>query len=272
MARKQKKAGPKLLLQWVVALSVVLVIMTVLAMQIKPPDEPSPTSPTTTGILQTNPFGPDDFTYDENGFLTCLTARSIPGIDVSSHQGIIDWNAVKDAGVQFAFIRLGYRGYDSGTIHTDELAKQNLAGAKAAGLQIGAYFFSQAISAEEAQEEARFALDLLGGTALDLPLVFDWEFVSETARTGAMEPDTLTDCIHSFCAEVERKGYEPMVYFNPDLANTMLDLEELAAYPFWLAHYTDRMTFPHKVRFWQYSDEGAIPGIGEKVDLNLYFP
>lgn len=274
MARKKKTADPKLVLKWIIALAVILVVMVALAMGLKRCEALEETAVTTipAPTLTPNPYTAEDFAYDEDGFLICISGESVPGIDVSSHQGTIDWTAVKEAGMEFAFIRVGYRGYNSGTIHADEMARQNLAGAKAAGMKIGAYFFSQAVTVDEAQAEASFALQMLEGTQLDLPLVYDWEYVSESARTGAVDSETLLACVRGFCDEVERAGYEPMVYFNQELAKTLLDLVEVAEYPFWFAMYSDRMTFPHKVDFWQYSDEGSVPGIEGNVDLNLYLP
>lgn len=274
MARNSKKAGRKLLLKWILALSAVLIGMTVLAVclkQCQPLSDPEPTliNPIP---LDPSPYGQGDFAFNKNGYLTCLAGNSIPGIDVSYHQGSIDWTAVKASGVEFAMIRIGYRGYDSGTLHVDELAEQNLAAAKAAGLKVGAYFFSQAVTMEEAVEEARFALKLLAGRELDLPLAYDWEYVSETARTGNVATQTLMDCIRAFCGEVERAGYESLVYFNQDLFYNKLDLTQLPGDALWLAMYKDQMAFPYKVRFWQYSDEGTVPGIEGNVDLNLYFP
>lgn len=191
------------------------------------------------------------------------------GIDVSSHQGQIDWQAVAESGVEFAMIRLGYRGYDSGTLHVDANAHQNLEGARAAGLKIGAYFFSQALTAQEAQEEAALALEVLDGMVLDLPLAYDWEYVADTARTGAMDGDTLLSCVEAFCASVE--DYEPMVYFNQELSRTLLDLEKIA-YPFWLAKYGDSLDVAYQVRMWQYTDSGTVPGIEGNVDMNYYYP
>lgn len=277
MARKKKRSDKQLLWRWILALAAVALLMAVLAVGLNHlglaggniTDTPTvPTSPP----LHANPYGPEDFAATEEGWLTCLAGPSIPGIDVSSHQGAIDWPAVKAAGIEFAFIRLGYRGYDTGTIHVDERALENLRGARAAGIRIGAYFFSQAIDTAEATAEARFALEVLDGTALDLPLVYDWEYVSDTARTATVSSRTLMACIDSFCGAVSNAGYEPMIYFNPELALRKLDLEKLSGYPFWLAFYTDRMTYPHKVTYWQYSDEGRVPGIEGNVDLNLYFP
>lgn len=234
---------------------------------------PQPTKPTepTVPTVPPNPYTATDFAY--NGpFLECVSGESLPGIDVSSHQGKVDWQKVADAGVKFVFVRLGYRGYQNGAIHEDVRAKTNLAEAKAAGLRVGAYFFSQAITEAEAEEEADFALGVLGDFVLDLPLVYDWEYVAETARTGAVTKDALMAYTKVFCHKVEQAGCQPMIYFNRHLAESHLDLLALTEYPFWLAMYTDQMTYPYRVEFWQYSDSGRIPGIDVKVDLNIWMP
>lgn len=234
-----------------------------------------PTKPTTQSTQPTvpklppNPYGAADFGYD-GVFLECLTGSSKPGIDVSSHQGKIDWPMVAQAGVEFVFVRLGYRGYETGLLHEDIYAKTNLQEARAAGLQVGAYFFSQAISVQEARAEAEFALRVLDGFALDLPLVYDWEYISETARTGKVSKQTLMACVTSYCDAVEEAGYSPMMYFNRHMAESHLELEELTRYPFWLAMYTDKMTYPNRVHFWQYSDKGQVPGIQGYVDLDVW--
>lgn len=268
--RRQRRTSLIRMILFMLAVLMVLLAALVYGNQ-RPPVEPLPID-TTPSVPAANPYMDITFTPNEMGYLTSDTVDCIPGIDVSSHQGTIDWASVKASGISFAFIRLGYRGYDTGTLHRDEQATQNLLGAKAAGLQIGAYFFSQAITAEEAQEEARYALDILDGLELDLPLAYDWEYVAESARTGAVTTDVLLECVHAFCAEANRAGYEPMVYFNPDLANTRLDLAQVSCYDFWLAFYSDEMTFPYQVRFWQYSDRGTVPGIEGNVDLDVYFP
>lgn len=270
MTRKNVKNGRKIFLRWLLVLAVGLIMAAALAVCMKQcPSLQSPPDPGPT--LAPNPYGPTDFAW-EGDRMVCLTGESIPGIDVSSHQGQIDWQAVKASGVEFAFIRLGYRSYGPGDLHRDAYAVQNLQQAKAAGLQIGAYFFSQALTAEEARQEARLALEILGATSLDLPLVYDWEYVSEDVRTGNMTPAALVACIHAFCGEVEQAGFEPMVYFNQELTRTLLDLTQIAQYPFWFAKYSGQMDFPYQIRFWQYSDEGSVPGIEGNVDLNLYFP
>jgi GH25 family lysozyme M1 (1,4-beta-N-acetylmuramidase) len=271
MARKRKnKTDPALLGRWILALGIILVTMTALALALRDWPE-APDDPATPPTLAPNPYGAADFGYDGD-FLTCLSGESHIGIDVSSHQGRIDWEKVADAGVEFVFVRLGYRGYMNEAIHEDTYAKANLAGAKAAGLLVGAYFFSQATSEAEAKEEARFARSVLDGFQLDLPLVYDWEYVSDTARTANVTKDELMRYTKVFCDAVEAAGCRPMIYFNRYLAESHLELTELAAYPFWLAMYTDQMTYPHRVDCWQYSDSGRVPGIEANVDLNIWMP
>ena len=220
--------------------------------------------------LAENPYSPQDFAT-LNGYVTCLAGPTRLGIDVSEHQGTIDWEAVRDSGVEFAFIRIGYRGYSVGNIYPDDRARENLAGAKAAGLQVGVYFYAQAISVEEAAEEAAWCLDFLSGEALDLPLVYDWEYVSPSARTGGMDRQTLTQCAQTFCEAVEAAGYQPMLYFNTHVSQDLLDLKSLQQYPFWLAQYRDQMDYPYQVDFWQYTETGTIPGIKGSVDIDLMF-
>ena len=234
------------------------------------PQETAQHTPSPVSIPE-NPFQPEDFTYSD-GYLTCTAVPALLGVDVSAHQGSVDWSQVAQAGMEFAMIRLGYRGYTNGGIYEDECAMENLNGAKNAGLQIGAYFYSQALTPEEAAEEARLCISILGGRSLDLPLVYDWEYVSTEARTGDMDPDTLMACVEAFCRTVEEAGYDAMVYFNPALAESLLDLEELLEYPWWLAMYSDRMTFPYAVQMWQYTDSGSVPGINGDTDMNLWFP
>lgn len=228
-----------------------------------------PTDPT----LAENPYGAGDFAYN-NGYLTCIAGSSMLGIDVSSHQGAIDWSKVAATDVAFAMVRVGYRGYVVGDVCEDTLWRANMQGARENGLKIGAYFFSQAISVEEALEEAAFVLEKLDGMALDMPVVFDWEPVSDSARTAHMDMETLNACAKAFCGAIQDAGYDAMVYFNIDTSTRLLSLTEMQALgcKFWLAMYTDRMTFPYQIDMWQYSDGGSVPGINGDVDLNLYFP
>ena len=220
--------------------------------------------------LKENPYGPEDFAT-LGGYVTCTAGPTRRGIDDSEYQEEIDWEQVRRAGFDFAFIRIGYRGYSVGDIFPDDRARENLAGAKAAGLDVGVYFYAQAISTEEAAEEARWCLDFLQGEELDLPLVYDWEYVSPSARTGGMDKATLTECVKTFCEAVEAAGYQSMIYFNTHVARDLLDLKALEAYPFWLAQYKDQIDYPYQVDFWQYTETGSVPGIEGDVDIDLMF-
>ncbi len=238
---------------------------------------PQETEPT----LPSNPYGPEDFAYDGN-FLTCLSGSSVLGIDVSTFQRNIDWQAVKAGGIEFVIIRLGHRGTNIGVLFEDDMAKLHYEGAIQAGLKVGGYFFSQAITPEEAREEAQYCLEIIEGWQVEMPLVFDWEHIDEDCRTVNMDPRTLTDCAKAFCQTVEAAGYRSMVYFNQrqtmdeKLENWPVDdryyLKELTDYGFWLAMYESEMTYPVKIQMWQYSCTGRVPGINGNVDLNIYFP
>ena len=237
---------------------------TTLPAQTEAPTEPTLPPP------EANPYGPTDFQY-QGKYLTCMAGDAALGIDVSEHQEEVDWDAVKAAGMEYVIIRVGYRGYGEGGLYMDALAQSHYEGARAAGLKIGAYFFSQAISPEEAREEAAFLLDAVADWQIDLPLVFDWEYISTEARTGNMDPRTLTDCTIAFCETVKAAGYTPMIYFNQSQSQYLLYMAELKEYDFWLAMYSDRMTYPYKLTMWQYTCTGTVPGIGTEVDINLWF-
>lgn len=217
-----------------------------------------------------NPYEESDF-YKKDGFVYCSAVDAKVGVDVSAHQGRIDWQAVKEAGVDFAMIRVGYRGYDLGGIYIDECFEANMEGALAAGLDVGVYFYSQAISVTEALEEAELVLEAVEGYELTWPVVFDWECIGEAARTWDLSAKTVTACTAAFCDAVEKAGYIPAFYFNQSMSQTTFRLRELQQYDFWLAQYNEAMTFPYDVAMWQYTNRGTVPGIDVTVDLNLSF-
>lgn len=222
------------------------------------------------GAIGDNPLSPSDFATID-GYVTCTAVPTRRGVDVSEYQEQIDWAQVHAAGFDFAFIRIGYRGYTTGDIYEDDLARENLAGAKAAGLDVGVYFYAQAISPEEAAEEARWCLEYLNGEALELPVVYDWEYVGGGSRTASMDKATLTECARTFCETIENGGYSSMLYFNPHVGSDLLALQELRDYPWWLAQYKEQMDYPHKVDVWQYTETGSVPGIDGEVDIDLMF-
>lgn len=215
------------------------------------------------------------FQVNENGFLTYdsdeYTCKI--GIDVSRYQENIDWAAVKGAGVQFAMLRLGYRGYGSGALVMDPYFRQNIQGAQANGIEVGVYFFSQAITPEEGAEEARFCLNALKGYHITYPIVFDWESYDSSLepRTDGLDDKILTQCAVAFCEEVEAAGYQSMVYSNLTYFYLHFDLNQLVDYPLWLAQYNSRPSFYYHFDIWQYSGTGKVPGIDGNVDLNIHF-
>lgn len=213
--------------------------------------------------------------YSENGFILYEddTYTSIPGIDVSSHQGMIDWKKVKEAGVQFAYIRCGYRGYETGLINKDETFDYNISQAKANGIQVGVYFFSQAVSQEEAEEEAEFTLSCMKKYDIDLPVVYDFEKPGGIfARTYTQSKDVTTENAVLFCHIMQRKGYDAMIYNSTNLFEKLFNLEYIQEFGTWVAHYnTPYPTYPYTYQIWQYSDSGKIDGIDQAVDLDLMF-
>ena len=220
-----------------------------------------------------NPYSAEDFVVAD-GFLTYDgDAPSYVGVDVSSYQGEIQWEQVTDAGVDFAIIRLGFRGYTEGGLYEDDRYRQNMEGALAAGLDVGVYFFSQAVSEQEAREEAQFVLERLERYDIAYPVVFDWERQSaQDSRTLETDGATQTACAAAFCQTIEQAGYLPMVYFSPSKAYDELDLSALIEWPFWLAHYTENWqatSFRYHFAMWQYTSQGAVEGISTPVDLNL---
>lgn len=226
----------------------------------------APTEP----YVTPNRFTPVDFAY-VGDYLTCISEECQMGIDVSKYQGAIDWEQVKEAGFSFVMIRVGYRGYgEAGTMRPDEMAQSHYFGAKEAGLQIGAYFFSQATNEEEAREEALYALELTENWEMDLPIVFDWEYISETARTAEVDADTLTICAKAFCQEISDAGRKTMIYVSPWFGN--LHLDQLLEYPQWIALYKDQMDYKYHFDMWQYTCTGSVPGVKGDVDINIFFP
>ncbi len=206
-------------------------------------------------------------TYSYNGF----TAEQ--GVDVSSWQRQIDWKKVAADGITFAFIRVGYRGYVTGEICEDSWFETNIKGALAAGLKVGVYFFSQAISAKEAVEEAEFVLSKIRNYRVTLPVVFDWENISgSAARTDNLSKSVLNDCAAAFCSRIKQAKYEPCVYFGANKGLLSYDLSRLKDYTFWFARYeSDTPRFYYGFSFWQYSSTGKVSGINGYADRDLCF-
>lgn len=245
---------------------------------IQTPSEPETpeevTQPEEDALIEGLPLNTHDAaSFAEKGGFVVYTGpeKWNTGVDVSSHQGEIDWEKAAADGVQFAIIRLGYRGYTEGEVSLDEYFLRNMDDAKAAGLDVGVYFFSQALNEEEAVEEAEFVLSWLAEYALEYPVYFDWEDIQASARTDTMDMLTLTTCADAFCRTVEAGGYRAGVYFNQRFGYEILNLLSLRDYRFWLAEYNPAPSFTYDFALWQYSCEGRVDGISTPVDLNISF-
>ena len=225
--------------------------------------------------LAVSAWDPEGFVRQENGWLRYESGgvTALQGIDVSSHQGKIDWKAVAESGISFVMVRAGYRGYgEEGRLVLDEQFHPNMQGAINAGLDVGVYFFSQATTVWEAQEEAELLLKALEGYRVTYPVVFDWERIgSGPARTDEVPGKSVGLMARAFCGMVEQAGYQPGVYFNQNLGYLSLELEELGDCVFWLAEYDERPDFYYHADLWQYSSRGTVPGISTPVDLNLSY-
>ena len=197
------------------------------------------------------------------------------GVDVSYAQKEINWPKVKAAGVDYAMVRAGFRGYESGKLNIDEYFQKNMTGAQNAGLETGVYFFSQATTSAEAEEEAHFVLDLIKDYSITCPVAYDWEPVTyDDARTDDLAGEELCECALTFCRTVEENGYKPIIYASLNLLRDQFDkydMEVISEYPLWLAEYKDYPEFPYKFVMWQYTDEGRVDGINYDTDLNLYY-
>ncbi len=248
---------------------------TTISSEKKPDEDPSeaelPAEPEPDPIPR-NVYDPDGFT-NENGIRTYSAdgVTGVAGIDVSSFQKSVDWQAVKDAGIEFVMIRVGYRGYVSGKLDLDDCFLDHMEGALDAGLDVGVYFFSQALTEEEAIEEAEYVLTWIEGYDISCPVVFDWEEVQAEARTDEMNMLMLTACAEAFCRTVEEAGYEAAVYFNQAYGYQQLNLSSLLDYEFWLAEYASTPSFVYDFQMWQYTNKGEVPGIEGPVDLNIWF-
>lgn len=208
-----------------------------------------------------------EFQYSENGQVI-----SHKGIDVSGHQGEIDWQQVAADGVEFAFIRVGIRGYETGKLVLDEKFENNITGALSNGIKVGVYFFSQAVTTEEAAEEAAFVLEQIAPYRIEFPVVYDVEKVASSgARMNRISVEERTNIALYFCQTIEAAGYTPVIYHNMEMGTVLLDLETLEKYDKWFAYYGTDMYYPYDYRVWQYSDKGSVAGINGYVDMNICF-
>ena len=198
------------------------------------------------------------------------------GIDVSHHNEDIDWAAVASDGIEFAYVRVGWRGYTDGTVQEDSYARANIEGARANGLDVGLYFFSQAITLDEAREEADFICDFADEYGIDkaYPLAFDMEENNiRNERIADLSIEEMTNIAIAFCDRVRERGYEPMIYGNDRWLDGYFNLERIskAAY-LWLADYRGEPTEYYAFKMWQYASDGTVAGVEGGCDMDLLFP
>lgn len=199
------------------------------------------------------------------------------GVDVSHHNGHIKWNELKD-NVDFAIIRVGYRGYSNGEVCLDRRAKQNLRAANRAGVPIGIYFYTQAITPEEAVEEANFTLEIIKRYDISLPVFFDFEYASSKGHTtgrlhnARLTREENTEIINAFCKTVRDAGYQSGVYASSYMYRDFFKMKELDDNIYiWVADYNEKVTYKGNYHLWQFSDKGKVNGINKKVDENYWY-
>ncbi len=213
---------------------------------------------------------------DDTQYTTLLEADNLEdavslGIDVSKYQKEIDWDVVAAQGVEFAIIRCGYRGMQTGALVEDPYFKANLEGAKKAGIKVGVYFFSQATNAVEAVEEASMCIELLDGEELDYPIFIDTEGGGGTARADLIDADTRTLVCEYFCKTIKNEGYNPGVYSGRYYYYNKVHAEQLEEYTIWLAEYRNTPLYTNRYDMWQYTSKGTVAGIEGYVDLNVSY-
>ncbi len=234
--------------------------------------------------LEKNNFDLEKFTYpvyneetkEWEGTATYMAGtenQAKKGVDVSTFQGDIDWKKVKNAGIEFAIIRLGFRGYESGKIVLDSKFEDNIQGSLEAGLDTGVYFFTEALDEEEAIEEAEFVIENLKDYKINMPVVIDVEESANTekTRTRDLTADQRTKNVIAFCEKIKEAGYDVMIYGNLKSFMIMMNIEELEEYDKWFAYYRYPFHFPYKIKMWQYTAYEKIDGIDGKADVNLMF-
>lgn len=219
------------------------------------------------GIVLENTYWETDdkgfMNYNKEGYSSSV------GIDISQWVEDIDFTAVKKYGVEYVILRLGYRGYTEGGLFSDENFEKYIKAAQKAGLKVGVYFVTQAISEDEAVEEAEYVLKYISGHKIEMPVYIDMEEVYDTARTDELTADDFTRVAAAFCKKVEEAGYRGGIYANETWFNNKLDFDKIKHYDIWLAKYSDTLSTDLAINMWQYSSEGTVDGTEMWVDMNV---
>jgi len=223
--------------------------------------------------LKTNPLNKEENTFYEEGRLYYQEGayRSLTGIDVSVHQGYIDWAKVKEDGIDFAYIRVGYRGYSEGKMYIDDYYYSNMRQTAKVGMPVGVYFFSGAINEKEAIAEADYVLSHIKGYKVDYPIAFDMEDISASNnRMKNLSQDEKTKIAIAFCQRINDAGYKTVIYGNAKWLLESLHYPEIAQYGIWYANW-DFYHWPYELLMHQYTSSGTVDGIRGRVDMNIGF-
>ena len=218
-------------------------------------------------------FG-EGFKKDGDKLVYALNGRKTShfGIDVSKYNGEIKWNQVKDAGVEFAMLRIGSRGYSSGTINLDDTFQKNYDGCSSNGIDVGCYFYSQAVNINEAIEEANYCVAALNGRKIKYPIMFDSEAVqNDSYRTQNLSQKDLSDCAVAFCTTVEHYGYLSMIGGTKRQLVKHMDLRELSMYDICIFDTDEQSVYPYRYTMRQYKTDGKVDGISGNVDYDICF-
>ena len=222
-----------------------------------------------------NSYKPDSF-VENNGVVTYEDGDSFMGINVNSKLGDIDWQKVKESGVSFVMIRVGYRGNERGKISPDENFITNIEGALEAGLPVGVYFYSKAVTDAEAEEEASFVLDQIKGYSVTYPIAYYWEYdrkndgtVDQNSRTVRCNGEQVTGFIDTFCSKISGSGFDASFYCSKSMGYESLDLSRLSNYDMWYSELHSKPSFYYDFAMWQYTKEGDVPGISQKVPITI---
>ncbi|MBO4373954.1 MAG: glycoside hydrolase family 25 protein [Lachnospiraceae bacterium] len=223
--------------------------------------------------ISLNELSDNGFSLDGNGRLT-YSINGKPashfGIDVSKNNGNIDWAKAREDGVEFAMLKLGSRGYSTGNIQMDDYFDMNVQGCSANGIDVGAYFFSQAVTREEAIEEANYCIVALAGKKLKYPVVFDSESIAnDTYRTENLSASALTDCAIAFCETIAAYGYTPMIGGTKERLVKDMNPVMLQRYGVWLFDTDEKCDYPYRYAIRQYNNEGTVNGVESKVSLDI---
>ncbi len=224
--------------------------------------------------LPKNDYDLENNLINENGTLSYRDSKreAVKGADLSKYNGTVDFTKLKDAGIGFVMLRLGSRGYGTGKIDLDEKFVEYAQNAQLAGIQTGAYFYSQAVNEAEAIEEANYIVGAVSNFSIKYPIAIDIEKVSgDDARTDKLTSKERTAVVKAFCDAVKGYGYKPIIYASKEMLVSSLDLEELSDYDVWLSDYDPPTDYPYRFTMWQYTKTGRIDGITGDIDLDLCF-